>query len=59
MFYKTRVLWVAIAAITCGTPWALGQGCVAAHSNQHSFDELISSKFGPAARSRRAIRLDP
>jgi hypothetical protein len=47
MFSYKRVLFFAVAVITCGAPWALGQGCVAAHSNQHSFDELISSKFGP------------
>ena len=47
MFKMKRVLWVAFAALTCGAPWALGQGCVAAHSSQHSFDELITSRFGP------------
>src|SRR5579862_607162 len=51
MFNKKRVLCFAVAAITCAAPRAFGQGCVAAHSNQHSFDELVSSKFGPQPAS--------
>jgi len=54
--HKTKLLCLVFAALTCGSPVAFGQGCVAAHSNQHSFDELISSKFGPqpASDGRRA-----
>lgn len=48
MLKKTRVvLCLALPVITFAVPAAFGQGCVAAHSNQHSFDELITSRFGP------------
>jgi len=41
-FFKSRILPVALAVIAIGAPWAAAQGCVAAHSNQRSFDELIT-----------------
>lgn len=47
MIITKRVLCALFAAVTCGAPWALGQGCVAAHTSQRSFDELITSRFGP------------
>jgi hypothetical protein len=40
-FYK-GVLCTALALITLGSQRARAQGCVAAHSNQRSFDELIT-----------------
>lgn len=54
MFNKRRALGIVCATMALVTPLVFGQGCVAAHSNQHSFDELISTKFGeqPAADGR-------
>ena len=47
MFSSKRALCIVVAAITFVAPSVFSQGCVAAHSQQHSFDELISTKFGP------------
>jgi hypothetical protein len=41
--FNTKVLSFALALITMGGESACAQGCVAAHSNQRSFDELVSS----------------
>jgi len=41
--FNTKVLSFALALIAMGGEWACAQGCVAAHSNQRSFDELVSS----------------
>ena len=41
-FFNSRMLPVALAVIAIGGQWAVAQGCVAAHSNQRSFDELIT-----------------
>jgi hypothetical protein len=41
-FFNSRALPLALAVIAIGGPWAAAQGCVAAHSNQRSFDELIT-----------------
>lgn len=41
-FAKSRILPLALALIAFGGQWASAQGCVAAHSNQRSFDELIT-----------------
>lgn len=38
---KVLSIVLAIAAISTGSAW--GQGCVAAHSNQRSFDELMTN----------------
>src|SRR5690348_3417499 len=51
MFTRNTLLCLALASVAAGTPVAIGQGCVAAHSNQHSFDELVSSRFGPQPAS--------
>jgi len=37
------ILSLALVIIGMGSQWARAQGCVAAHSNQRSFDELMSS----------------
>ena len=41
-FPKRRVVSIALVAVAIGGGWARAQGCVAAHSNQRSFDELIA-----------------
>ncbi|MGA2570905.1 MAG: hypothetical protein ABSF23_10320 [Terracidiphilus sp.] len=40
-FFNSKVLLLALALIAISGQWACAQGCVAAHSNQRSFDELI------------------
>lgn len=41
--FKAGFLSVALAAFAMSGTWAWGQGCVAAHSNQRSFDELMTN----------------
>ena len=41
-FFNTKGLLFALAIAFVGAQWAGAQGCVAAHSNQRSFDELIT-----------------
>lgn len=41
--YNGKVLFVALALMGLGGQWAWAQGCVAAHSNQRSFDELMTN----------------
>ena len=42
-FFNTKGLLLALATVfAIGAQWAGAQGCVAAHSNQRSFDELIT-----------------
>jgi hypothetical protein len=45
LFLNRRVLSIALAVIGLGGEWASAQGCVAAHSYQRSFGELLSG-FG-------------
>lgn len=52
MFLTRRsILSVALVIMALGGKWASAQGCVAAHSNQRSFDELMSSPGFEAPRS--------
>lgn len=43
---RKLMLWSAAAAIALAARTASAQGCVAAHSNQRAFDELIASDKG-------------
>lgn len=45
MSNSKRILFIALAATFWEAASACGQGCVAAHSNQRSFDELIAGDF--------------
>jgi hypothetical protein len=49
--FKSKVVSIALALIGLGGQWAWAQGCVAAHSNQRSFDELMSSARQDASQS--------
>jgi hypothetical protein len=40
---NSRILSLALVAIGITGQWACAQGCVAAHSNQRSFDELMTN----------------
>jgi hypothetical protein len=39
---RTRTVSIFLALIGVGAQWAFSQGCVAAHSNQRTFDELMT-----------------
>ena len=41
-FPNSRVLPLTLAFVAFAGQWACAQGCVAAHSNQRSFDELMT-----------------
>ena len=49
--FKRKVVSIALAMAGLGGQWAWAQGCVAAHSNQRSFDELMSSARQDASQS--------
>lgn len=51
MLMNKILLGLATVAVTFSPALSFGQGCVAAHTNQRSFDELITSKFGPQPMS--------
>ena len=48
-FAKSRILPLALAFFATAGQWASAQGCVAAHSNQRSFDELITGSGADAS----------
>jgi hypothetical protein len=50
-FANRKVLSIALALIAMSGEWAFAQGCVAAHSNQRSFDELITGSYGEVSHS--------
>lgn len=41
--FNGKILPVAFAVLSMSGGWACAQGCVAAHSNQRSFDELMTN----------------
>lgn len=43
---KTRILGMAVAIVVTMTGTGFGQGCVAAHTNQRSMDELVQAIDG-------------
>ena len=45
-FFNSKILPLALALIASSGQWASAQGCVAARSNQRSFDELIIGSGG-------------
>ena len=44
-----RTLSIALGCMALGTGYAWSQGCVAAHSTQRPFDELIQTRLGKDA----------
>jgi hypothetical protein len=45
----SRTLSIALALVAIGGQWVFAQGCVAAHSNQRTFDELMTGSGADAA----------
>ncbi len=50
-FFNSKVLSIALALIAISGEWAFAQGCVAAHSNQRTFDELITGSYGEVSHT--------
>ncbi len=48
-FVNSRTLSIALVVIAIGGQGAFAQGCVAAHSNQRTFDELMTGSGADAA----------
>ena len=44
-----RIVSIALTFIGIGAQWACAQGCVAAHSNQRTFDELMTGAGADAS----------
>jgi hypothetical protein len=48
-FANSKIVSIALALIGIGAQWACAQGCVAAHSNQRTFDELMTGAGADAS----------